>query len=223
MSKKPSKLPRLVLLTGGITLLVSVLRLVGQLWQWPATLVGSGEAGGGGALLGISWLLFVVGAWLGLHEQGTDKARARPGRTLLLAGLALIVAFGGVALCTKLDLLWFPDEEHPGEPRGMAWFVGAFGLGTLLSIVAWPRIGLAMLAYAALARLPVVAITWLALHFDWQGTHYTQIPAFFEQPAEADRFAFLASAQLTFWPMLTVLFGTASAAVAGLLRGKPKS
>ena len=58
------RIGRMVLGPALITLAVTLLRLVGELQGWSPRLF-SREAGGGGALVGISWLVPVFGAWFG--------------------------------------------------------------------------------------------------------------------------------------------------------------
>ena len=57
-----------------ITLAVTLLRLVGELQGW-SPLLFNREAGGGGALVGISWLVPVFGAWFGWKLAGPARAR----------------------------------------------------------------------------------------------------------------------------------------------------
>jgi hypothetical protein len=206
----------LVLVPAVLTLLVSGLRLVGQINEWNPTVFGQPEAGGGGALLGISWLIFLFGLWFGIRLHRAGAGPRSPARAFGISLFAIAVVFGGMAVLKNMDVMWFPDAEHPGQPRGLPWMLGLMGLGCLIAFVAWGRVAWILLVYGLLARIPVVIITWIASGKDWN-THYTKIPPFFTGIEDADRLAFLLMPQLTFWPMLTILFGTGMACLGALL------
>lgn len=212
----------LVLVPALLTLVVTVLRLVGQLNQWSPTWFGRPQAGGSGALLGISWLMFVFGLWFGRQLQRSGNEVRSPGKALLISLVAAVVTFGGGMALQAADLVWFPDAEHPGEPRGLVYMLGLLLLGCAICAVAWWRAALTMLVYAILARIPVIVVSWLAIENGWD-THYTKIAPGFPQPAEGELLTFLVMPQITFWPAITVIFGTLMACLGALLSGKPKA
>lgn len=220
MSAKAPGTLSLVLVPALLTLVISVVRLCGEIFGWHGLLFGTPEAGGGQGLLGISWLIFVFGLWFGLRLQRAGRGPASRGKALVLSLVAVGVLAGGMPALQAAGVMWFPDAEHPGEARGLGWMLGLMGVACVVSFVAWGRAGRTLLVYGLLARLPVVAITWIALRQpDWN-THYTKIPAFFTNVAEADRAGFLMMPQLTFWPGLTVLLGTAMACLGSYLGGR---
>src|SRR5690606_31087414 len=165
--------------------------------------------------------IFVFGFWFGLRMQRSGAGVANPNRTLLMAVVAVAAALASVAICTQLELISMPTKEAPGEFHGIVYFMGSLGLGSLLAFVAWPRMAITMLVYAILARVPVIVITWLAVRGEWN-THHAKLPAEFVLPADADIMSVLITPQMTFWPMLTVIFGTLCAAVAARVFGKGK-
>lgn len=230
MKNAPPSTLSLVLVPAILTLIVSVLRLVGQLNDWSPLWFGDGsgggaidgEEGGSGALLGISWLMFVFGLWFGFRLQRSSAAVQR-GKTVLLAALPVALVIGGMVIAQALDLVFIPSPDEPGEPRGLGVFMGVLLVGMVLSFVAWPRLARTMLVYALLARIPVVVITLLAIQFDWQGTHYTAVAPGFPTPAPDERLAFLLTPQLTFWPMMTVMFGTLFGAIGAAIAGRPRA
>jgi hypothetical protein len=228
MNGKPPRLLSLVIVPALLTLGVTVLRLVGEIRGWDPTWFGVAEAGGGTgpgegkALLGISWLIFVFGLWFGyrLVRRG-DGPRSRT-KALVVSLVAIAVMFGGVVALGAADLVFVPQPDNPGEPRGLIYFVAVLAVGSAISAIAWGRAALVLFVYALLARIPVVIITWIALQQGWN-THYTQVPTFFTHVTEADRTAFLLMPQATFWPAITVVFGTAMASLGALLAGRPKA
>ncbi|MBM4059712.1 MAG: hypothetical protein FJ265_01245 [Planctomycetes bacterium] len=219
MDQKPPRLLSLVLVPSLLTLLVTVLRLVGQLAGWSPRFFGLPEAGGSMAIVGIGWLIFVFGLWFGFRVQRSGAGVRSRGRALAISALAVAVMFGGLALCRALDLVWFPDADHPGPVRGMSWFICLAALGVVIAACAWPRMALLLFVYAVLARIPVLAVTWLALEFGWE-THYVKLPPGLPAPAPEELFTVLAMPQVTFWPAITIVAGTVMACLGALLGGR---
>ena len=222
MSKSRPSILSLVMVPAILTLVITVVRVIGELNHWDKTWFGEAKAGGDGALLGISWLMFIFGFWFGLRLQRSGAGVANPGKTLLKAVLAIAVPAATILICIKLGVIWFPTPETPGEPLGMAYLMGALGLGALLAFIAWPRVALVLFVYSLLARIPVVVVTWLAVEYNWD-THHTKVPAEFTMPADTDKLSFLMTPQLTLWPIATIVFGTGCAALAARMFSKGKS
>ena len=114
MDGKPPGVWSLGVVPALLTLVVTVLRLVGQVQGWSPTVFGRPEAGGGGALLGISWLIFVFGLWFGVRVQRSGAGPASPGRALVTSLVALAVVLGRSALCRALGPVWVSDSENAG-------------------------------------------------------------------------------------------------------------
>src|SRR5690606_19028836 len=131
MDKKPPTITSLVLIPAIVTLIVTVLRVIGELNQWDAMWFGT-PTESNNALLGISWLIFVFGFWFGLRMQRSGAGVANPNRTLLMAVVAVAAALASVAICTQLELISMPTKEAPGEFHGIVYFMGSLGLGSLL-------------------------------------------------------------------------------------------
>jgi hypothetical protein len=210
----------LVAIPALLTLAVTVIRLVGELQGWRPDLFGT-TAGGGGALIGISWLVPLFGLWFGwrLRRAGAD---VRWGRAALVYLLAIGVFAGGVFACVQLGLLKFPTVEAPGDVQGMPYFLGVMGLAACVGLLAWPRLSLALLLYGLLARIPVVIITYFAVHRGWD-THYAKLGPGVVASSPDDAVSKLSLAQLTFWIFVFTLlvggvFGALGAALAR--RGK---
>jgi hypothetical protein len=65
-SSTATEVRQLILVPSLITLAVTILRLAGERQGWPAILF-SREAGGGGALVGITWLPLIFGPYFALR------------------------------------------------------------------------------------------------------------------------------------------------------------
>jgi hypothetical protein len=158
---------RLVLVPALITLAVTLLRLTGELLHWSPKLFNR-EAGGGGALVGIAWLVPVFGVYFAVKL-------VRSGELPTSAWAAIGWAVLGFAL---LPLVGFVGNAA-GLPQQS--FV-LFGLFVVFSIVGafvayrgWPALGRTLLAYGLAARIPVVVVMLFAMIGNW-GTHYDVAP-----------------------------------------------
>jgi hypothetical protein len=175
-------------LAAALTLLATIVRLI---------------AGGGGALLGIGWLIPVFGFWFGRRLRAVGCAPAdRRGPLHLLAagGLGVVVVF----VLAKLVL-----------PVTVATFVFvalALPALTVLAFRAWPELANVLLVYALAARLPILVITVVAVRAAW-GTHYEQLAPGAPAMGDNERITVLCLAQLCLWVPLTILIG----GLAGLL------
>jgi len=201
-----------------ITLGITILRVVGELEHWPKPWF-SAAAGGGGAIVGISWLPIIFGPYFAWKLAGAGDGPASVGKAigLVLAGLVVLVAGGVIA--------------------GIAATKQSFnlaGVGFLVILVAgfiarlgWRALGNVLFAYAFAARIPVLIVMFIAMSANggqgW-GTHYDVVPPNFHSLAFATKFFYFALVpQLTLWIGFTVvvgsIFGVIAAAVAR--RGKP--
>ena len=121
-------------------------------------------------------------------------------------GLGALVLVGGFMAAIYTELIVMPTKEAPGVPAGMAWVLGLVLTSIVVALAAWPRLSVALLVYAILARIPVVAITFLAVANGWD-THYDKLAPNFAVPAGESKAMFLAMPQFTFWIAFTVLIG----------------
>jgi len=211
MSDEASVRPgQLILVPAVITLAVTLLRLVGELQGW-SPLLFSKEPGGGGALVGISWLVVVFGAWFGWRLASAGQGPGAIGRALGLTILALailpVLAFGANALgMSQQSLSTFA-----------VYVVGAV-VGLVVGLRAWPALGRTLLAYAFAARVPVMLVMLAAILGRW-GTHYDAPPPGLPEMAPlATWFLIGVLPQMTIWIWFTVvvgsLFGILAAAIA---------
>ena len=187
---------RQVLVPALLTLLVTALRFCGELLDLGPPLFGR-EAGGGGALVGIGWLIPVFGAIFALRLLREGMGPARPGSALatLLLGVGLVAIAFAIA-----RLLMGPT------PWAMAVGAGGSVLAGVCAFHAWRQLGRLLLAYAVAARVPVMALAfadaWLEL-----GTHYGKLAPGAAEYAALPRALVLCLAQVVFWVPLTLLFG----------------
>lgn len=192
---------RLILIPALITLAVTVLRLVGELQQWSSTLFNR-EAGGGGALIGIVWLIPIFGIYFALKLARAGEGPGRIARGLGLCVLAFVVmVLSGVgATAAGLD---------PNSRATLVVFVVAAIVSGLIAFKAWPALGRVLLVYGVAARVPVAIIMLVAILGQW-GTHY-DVPPSPEFPAMAPVelwFWIGLIPQMTIWISFTLLMGT---------------
>lgn len=190
----------MILVPALITLAVTLLRLTGELQHWSSRLFNP-AAGGGGALVGIVWLVPIFGVYFALKLAGRGEAPTSPWRPVGLALLAF--AFNSLALAVAVAL-----------KLSIAGALSIFAVSSWISIViahrGWPALGRTLLAYAFAARIPVVIVMLLAIFGNW-GTHYDLPPP--DEPAVAAMaplvkwFWIGLLPQLTIWIYVTVVGG----------------
>src|SRR5689334_10425159 len=92
---------KLILVPAVITLAVTLLRLLGELMHWSTTLFNPAP-GGGGAVIGIAWLVPIFGIYFALKVAGSGERPAGVGPAIGYAflGFALlpVAGFGASAL-----------------------------------------------------------------------------------------------------------------------------
>ena len=99
MASSELNIRQLILVPALITLGVTLLRLVGELNNWSPVLF-SREAGGGGAIVGISWLPIIFGVYFALKlvKMGHGpKSGWKAAGFSLLAILAIVAVFAGAS------------------------------------------------------------------------------------------------------------------------------
>jgi hypothetical protein len=210
MASSELNIRKLILVPAIITLVVTILRLVGELNHWAPILFGR-EAGGGGAIVGISWLPIFFGVHFGLKLANTGhgpKSGWKSAAVSLLALVAIAVVYVGATALTG------------GSP--LAQLV-AGALGSLLALFVlskgWSEMFKTLLAYAFAARIPVVLVMLVAILADW-GTHYDVLPPGAPEMTGVVKWLVIGVVpQMTFWIAFTVLvgnlFGSAAVALAG--------
>jgi hypothetical protein len=177
--------------------------------SWPQ-LFFDRSGGGGGAIVGIVWLVPVFGAYFAIRLAAAGRGPARKGRAILmtLAAVLLIPATGrltaGLQLGPVAMIMTF----------GVAWLAALW-----VAYRAWPALGAALIAYGLAARIPVALVMLVAIFNDW-GTHYELGPPNLPPMGPLTKWIVIGLVpQLTLWMGFTssvgALFGTVTAAVVG--------
>ena len=211
MSQEANQMRKLILVPAVITLAVTLLRLVGELQGW-SPLLFSKEAGGGGAIVGIAWLVPIFGAYFGWKLARAGSGPGSMGRALGLALLAL-------ALVPALGFAMEKAGMNQQNLTTLSVFVVASIVALVIGFRAWPALGRTLFGYGLAARVPVVIVMLAAMLANW-GTHYDVAPSpdFPAMGTLAKWFWIGLLPQLTIWMAFTVvigaLFGIGAAAIA---------
>lgn len=188
-----------------ITLAITLLRLTGELMNWSPALFNK-SAGGGGALIGISWLVPIFGFYFAYQMMKRNEYPAGLGRLFGFSLLGLVVYAGLFAVAFRLT-------------STSAWFLYAFGVvgavaGLLFIRKAWPALFRTLFAYGLAARIPVIIVMFIAIMNNW-GTHYDVPPPNLPPMAPFAKWVAIALfPQLTFWMVFTVGVGTLCGGIA---------
>jgi hypothetical protein len=205
---------RLILIPAVITLAVTLLRLTGELLEWSSALFNR-DAGGGGAIVGIVWLVPIFGTYFALTLA---RAGERPGKMLRALGLVLLAL-------VLMPVVGFVVTAAGVDPLGLAvlviFAVAAVG-AVLLTFSAWPALTRVLVVYGLAARIPVAIIMLLAILGSW-GTHYDAPPEGFPEMAPLALWFWVGLIpQMLIWIAFTVVVGAlfGLAAVAIVHRGR---
>src|SRR2546422_7807646 len=144
---------RLIFVPSVITLAVTLLRLIGELRHWSPVLFNPAP-GGGGAIMGITWLVLIFGVYFALKLSVAGEGPARIGKANLFAVLGLVAMIAGA-------FVGFAHQIHfPGKVvMGLLVIVAA----AALQFLAWPALFKVLLAYGYAARIPVTIVKFFAL------------------------------------------------------------
>jgi hypothetical protein len=171
-----------------LTLIVTVLRLVGQLQHWGSPWVVNSHGGSDFTVLGVTWLPLFFGpyfAWM-LIRSGFGPSSV---------GGAVAAAIGCVLVFFVGALVAGYTETHPGILT-LVGFLITLG-AAFIPGKGWRAFGVTLLTYAFAARIPVAIVMFIAMSAhggQGLGTHYDVV---------GDQFAAFASP----WWKKFVLFG----------------
>lgn len=204
---------RLILIPAIITLVITLVRLLGELQHWPAPWFVS-SAGGGGAIVGIAWLPIIFGPYFALKLKGSGQGPESMGKAVGFSILGLVVlAFGG--------FLAFSGGGVHFSGKTLVAFVIML-IAAFVPWAGWGSLTKTLVAYAYSARIPVIIVMFFALRGQW-GTHYDAVPPGY--PAGAafwPKYIELALLpQLFFWIGYTVILASIIGTItAALVRRK---
>jgi len=196
---------------------VTLLRLVGELQHWPSALFNR-EAGGGGSIIGITWLVLIFGAYFAVKIARSGEDVPGGGRVIGFALLGLVItALGGW-------LGFAPQVQFPGKIIvGLVLIV----IGALMPFYGWRTLAKVLLAYGYAARIPVVILMYFAFRGNW-GTHYDALPPEIpkDMPFWNKYFEFAVVPQMVMWIAFTLIVGSIFGGIAvafAARRSKPAS
>jgi len=198
---------RLIFIPSVVTLMITILRLIGELQHWSRVWFNP-TAGGGGAIIGITWLAPIFGVYFALKLSGAGEGLERVGRAIMLAVLGLIVMIGGSFMA------FAPFIQFPGKLAvGFLLILAA----AALQLPAWPALFKTLLAYGYTARIPVALVMFFAIQGHW-GTHYDALPPEFPQMSFWPTYVMTALLpQLVFWVAFTVIVGSLFGGIASAI------
>jgi len=214
-AKRQLSASHLILVPAIISLAVTLLRLVGELQHWSKTFFNA-EVGGGGAVIGITWLAPVLGIYFAIRLAAAGEGPRSAWRAL---GLGLL---GAIIILGSLPAEKFVLPSPPSFQARLLYIWAMFALAGLGTLPGWPRLWKTLLAYAYAARIPVVIIMFFAFRGAW-GTHYDALPPDYTGTGLLSKWLWLGFfPQLILWVGFTLasgmLFGSIAGALTRLLR-----
>ncbi len=204
-SSSRTSITQLILVPTLITLAVTLLRLVGELQNWPSALFNR-EAGGAGSIVGITWLALIFGAYFALKLIRAGETPPGAGRVIGFAVLGLVITFVGGFLGFGMK------AEFPGKiVIGLALIIA----GALIPFFGWKALSKVLMVYGYAARIPVLILMYFAMRGDWH-THYDAIPP--EFPTDLSFWAkyvqLAVVPQMVMWIAFTIIMGSIFGGIA---------
>ena len=207
-------IPKLILVPSIITLAVTLLRLVGELQNWPSVLFNR-EAGGGGSIIGITWLALIFGAYFAVKIARSGEEAPGAWRVIGFALLGLVITIAGLFLVGM-------KAEFPGKIIIGLVLIAA---GGVMPFLGWRTLAKVLLAYGYAARIPVLIVMYFAFRGNWH-THYDAVPPEFSELPFWSKFLQMAVVpQMMMWIVFTLTVGSifGAIAIAFARRGKTAS
>ncbi|HLY60540.1 MAG TPA: hypothetical protein VKV95_07205 [Terriglobia bacterium] len=206
---------QLILVPAVITLTVTVLRAVGEMQGWPKPWFAT-TPGGGGAVIGISWLPLIFGPYFAVKLAGHGGGPASTGKSFMFPLLGLAVFILGIFVAIKGGQAQVPLQVVLG-------FVIA-AVGGAVCLPGWSALAKTLFAYGLAARIPVAILMIFAISGNW-GTHYDALPPGYNGPTALwPKWVMIGLIpQMLLWIPFTMVIGSLFGAVAGVVarRGKP--
>ena len=158
LSVDAASIRKMVFWPAVVTLVITLLRLTGELLHWSPALFNPAP-GGGGALIGISWLPPVFGILFAIQLVRAGYGPSSGGRAIGMALLGLVAGAAVLAGSFALKIM------QPGKFSLLALVVltSAIAIGAAIAWSGWPDLGRTLLAYAVAARVPVAIVMLIAM------------------------------------------------------------
>jgi len=166
-SSRRQSLGQFILAPALISLAVTILRLAGELAHWSQKYFNT-EVGGGGSIVGITWLAPIFGAYFAVKLVRTGAGPRSAWKAMGFAVLGAAVLLGGGFLGQALPSL-------SGFYGRLLYIWAVFALAGIVTLPGWPALFKTLLAYAYSARIPVVIVMFVAFQKGWV-THYSAAP-----------------------------------------------
>jgi hypothetical protein len=196
----PKVLP-LVLWPALITLVVTGLRLVGELRGWSPEYFSRLPGGSLSPLspLGITWLAPLMGIYFGWRLGRAGVPAPHP---IVTVGAPVLTA------CTGTLVAMFAGRfANTGWTTNLALWGVVSILVAAVVFACWPALGKILLAYAYAARIPVAIVMVVAIWRHW-GTHYDLPPPGFPAMPRLQRWLWTGLLpQTTIWVAWTLATG----------------
>lgn len=208
-SRNSLSISRLILVPALITLAVTALRLTGELLNW-SNFFFNRNAGGGGAIIGISWLAPIFGIYFAMKLCDADEGPASAGRAIAYSILSLILMVAGSFIAFS-PALTFPGKEIIGVALVIA--------SAILPFRSWSKLSKVLIAYGLAARIPVAILMFFAIRGQW-GTHYDVLPPDF--PADTGFWSTYIQIglipQMTVWILFTLITGSITGSITAAVK-----
>ncbi|MEO8359150.1 MAG: hypothetical protein ABI672_03890 [Vicinamibacteria bacterium] len=192
-----------------VTLAITLVRLVGELMQWSPVFF-SRAGGGAGAIIGIVWLVPILGIYFALKLRNTGERPKSVGKAFGLVVLAFVLTIAVSVLGAAMGI---------NPLQGIVVTCLALFASILVVKPGWPALARLLWSYGLAARIPVILVMLVAILADW-GTHYDVAPPGFPALNPIIKWLLIGVfPQITLWMGFTVvvgmLFGVITIAVAG--------
>lgn len=214
-SNSQPSITQLILVPAIITLAITILRAVGEMQGWPRPWF-STSAGGGGAIIGISWLPLIFGPYFAVKLARSGNLPASTGKSFLFPILGIpVMILGGVVS--------FKASQAQAPLIAVLGFLIMAG-GGAICFPGWGGLCKTLFAYGLAARIPVAILMIFAFRGNW-GSHYDALPPGYNGPIALwpKWFALGLLPQIFLWVPFTIIIGSLFGAIAGAIarRGKP--
>ena len=147
MSVDAASIRKLVLWPAVVTLGITLLRLTGELLHWSPSLFNP-AAGGGGALVGITWLPPLFGILFAIQLARAGHGPRSGGRAIGMAVLGVVVVVCIMAGAGALGII----QQGKFSMLALILLTSAIAIGAAIAWSGWPDLGRTLLAYAFAAR-----------------------------------------------------------------------